>query len=145
MIILSRRQAKAIDLLFFNADKLREEMISIAAERAAQAEDSVDPTLRVAVEHLAPVPYAMGYEKPERWLKAAEETWEKYSGTELGKAMHRRYILKEAWQRTVYECYITDGTYFKWREEFIIFAALMLAKEGINLELDNGTMLRDLK
>ena len=144
MIILSRRQADVIDMLFYNSEKLREEMAYLAKERVAQAADSADPTAKQAVENLAPVPYAMGYEKPELWLQAEKETWEKYEGTIIGDCMRRRYKLKEVWQMTVVNCYVSDGTYFKYREEFVLYAALMLAKKGINLELDNGQWLWDL-
>ena len=143
MSILSRRQMKAIDRFFFIAPKLQEELMSIAAERVAKAEASSDPTAREAVENLAPVPYALGYDNPELWLQAVNETWEKYEGTSIGEIMHRRYCLKETWQRTVYESYVSDAVYFRYRSEFILYAALMLAKKGIDLELDDGKMLSE--
>ena len=143
MSILSRRQMKAIDRLFFNAHKLQEAVMSIAAERAAKAEASSDPTARSAVEHLVTVPHACGYDNPELWLQAVKETWEKYDGTLVGDLMRRRYILKEVWQKTQYECYVSDAAYFNYRQEFIIYAALMLAKKGIDLELDDGKMLSE--
>ncbi len=143
MGILSKRQIEAIDLLFYNASKLEEEIKAVAAERRAAAFNSADPTAKEAVEHLASVPYALGYDNPELWLQAVNETWEKYEGTSIGKIMHRRYCLKETWQRTVYESYVSDAVYFRYRSEFILYAALMLAKKGIDLELSDGKMLSE--
>lgn len=143
MSLLSRRQMKKIDRLFFNARQLQEEVKLIAAERVAMAADSADPTAREAVEHLAPVPHAMGYDNPEAWLQAAEETWGHYRGTPIGDAMRRRYDLKEVWQRTQYENFLSDSVYFVYRAEFISYAALMLAKKGIDLELSDGSWLSD--
>lgn len=143
MSVLSKRQKEKIDRLFFETDKLQEEVISIAAERATKAEASSDPTARSAVERLASVPHAYGYDNPELWLQAVRETWEKYDGTQIGRAMHRRYILKEEWLHTVYECCISEAVYFRYFKEFIIYAALMLARKGIDLELDDGKMLSE--
>ena len=143
MSVLSKRQKDEIDRLFFEAKTLQEEVTSIAAERASMAEDSADPTARQAVEHLAPVPHALGYDNPELWLQAVKETWDKYRGTNIGKAMHSRYILKKNWTQTAYEQFISDGCYFKYLDEFILYAALMLAKKGIDLEMGDGKMLSD--
>lgn len=143
MSILSRRQKNKIDRFFFETEKLQEEVISIAAERAAKVEKSADPTARQAVEHLAPVPHAFGYDDPELWLQAAKETWDKYRGTRIGEAMQHRYALKKNWTQTTYEQFISDGCYFKYLDEFILYAALMLAKKGIDLELDDGKKLSE--
>ena len=143
MSILSRRQKKKIDRFFFETKKLQEDVISIAAERAAKAEESADPTARQAVERLAPVPHALGYDDPERWLQAAKETWDKYRDTQTGELMRRRYILKETWQVTLYECYISETVYFHALNEFILYAALKLAEKKIDLELDDGKKLSE--
>lgn len=143
MSILSRRQKNKIDRFFFETEKLQEEVISIAAERAAKAEESADPTARQAVEHLAPVPHAFGYDDPELWLQAAKETWDKYGSTQIGEVMRRRYVLNENWIQTTFQCFISDGCYFKYLDEFILYCALMLAKKGIDLELDDGKMLSE--
>ena len=143
MSILSRRQMKAIDRLFFNAHKLQEAVMSIAAERAAKAEASSDPTARSAVEHLVTVPHACGYDNPELWLQAVKETWEKYDGTPVGETMRQRYELNKPWQSIECDCYVSGPSYFRYYKEFILYAALKLARKGIDLELDDGKMLSE--
>ena len=129
--MLTRVQFQFLDRLFFDAPELQQVVAELRTLKKADAQESADPTAREAVEGLAEIPAAMTYDRPEAWLRVVKLTWDKYHGTPIGDAMCRRYKLREKWTRTVCQLYIADDTYFRWRREFILSAALFAAKEGL--------------
>ena len=131
MAVLTRVQFQFLDRLFFDAPELQQVVAELRTLKKADAQESADPTAREAVEGLAEIPAAMTYDRPEAWLRVVKLTWDKYHGTPIGDAMCRRYKLREKWTRTVCQLYIADDTYFRWRREFILSAALFAAKEGL--------------
>lgn len=131
MAVLTRVQFQFLDRLFFDAPELQQVVAELRTLKKADAQESADPTAREAVEGLAEIPAAMTYDRPEAWLRVVKMTWDKYHGTPIGDAMCRRYKLREKWTRTVCQLYIADDTYFRWRREFILSAALFAAKEGL--------------
>lgn len=124
-------QFQFLDRLFFDAPALQQVVAELRTLKKADAQESADPTAREAVEGMAEIPAAMTYNRPEAWLRVVKMTWDKYHGTPIGDAMCRRYKLREKWTRTVCQLYIADDTYFRWRREFILSAALFAAKEGL--------------
>lgn len=131
MAVLTKEQFAFLDKLFFDAPALQQAVEELRVLRKADAADSADPTAREAVAGLEEVPAAMTYDRPEAWLRVVKLTWDKYHGTPIGDAMCRRYKLREKWTLTVCQLYIADDTYFRWRREFILSAALFAAKEGL--------------
>lgn len=131
MSVLPQEQFKFLDRLFFDAPALDQAVKELRTISKAAAQDSADPTAKEAVAGLAEIPNAMGYDRPEAWLRVVRLTWEKYHGTEKGDAMCRRYKLREKWTRTVIDICVADDTYFRWRREFILSAALFAAREGL--------------
>lgn len=131
MAVLTRVQFQFLDRLFFDAPALQQAVEELRTIKKADAQESADPTAREAVEGMAEIPAAMTYDRPEAWLRVVQQTWDKYQHTTIGDAMCRRYKLREKWTRTVCYLFIADDTYFRWRREFILSAALYAAREGL--------------
>jgi hypothetical protein len=131
MAVLTKQQFQILEKLFYDAPALQQAVEELRILRKTDAQDTADPTAKEAVEGLAEIPAAMTYQRPEAWLRVVENTWTKYQNTPIGDAMCKRYKLREKWTRTVCCLYIADDTYFRWRREFILSAALFAAKEGL--------------
>jgi hypothetical protein len=131
MAVLTKQQFQLLEKLFYDAPALEQAVEELRIIKKSDAQDSPDPTAREAVEGLAEIPAAMTYKRPEAWLRVVENTWAKYHGTPIGDAMCRRYKLREKWTLTVCKKFIADDTYFRWRREFVLSAALFAAKEGL--------------
>ena len=131
MGVLSKQQFQFLDRLFYDAPALQQAVEELRIIKKSDAQDTADPTAREAVEGMAEIPAAMTYDRPEAWLRVVKLTWDKYHQTPIGDAMCRRYKLREKWTLTVCSIYIADDTYFRWRREFILSAALFAAKEGL--------------
>ena len=129
--MLSKQQFQFLDRLFYDAPALTQAVEELRIIKKSDAQDSPDPTAREAVEGMAEIPAAMTYDRPESWLRVVKLTWDKYNQTSIGDAMCRRYKLREKWTLTVCNLFIADDTYFRWRREFILSAALFAAKEGL--------------
>ena len=132
MSVLSRKQIKFLDKLFFDAAPLQQAVSELRSEAVVNAEQSADPTARQAVAGIAELPEAMGYKRPEAWLQVVELTWARYnSETAKGKVMRRRYIRRESAETSCIHEHISAGTYWNWREDFLIYAAIMAARERL--------------
>ena len=138
--LLTNRQYKKIDRLFFIGPAIKKELDEVQAERVAAAEKSCDPTARTSIETIGGIPCLGGYENPVAWISALTETWERYNqNTEVGSAMLRRYNLKESAETTCIILAISPATYWNWRNEFLDYAALALVRKGITLEFREPT------
>ena len=131
MAVLTNEQFSFLDKLFYNAPALQQAVDELRVLRKADAQDSADPTAREAVAGLEEIPAAMTYERPEAWLRVVDATWQRYHGTLVEDVMCRRYKLREWWLDTVHEKNIAENTYFRWRREFILSAALIAARDGL--------------
>ena len=132
MSVLSRKQKKYIDKLFYQERQLREAVGELRAAVVADAADSADPTARQAVETIADLPDIMGYKHPEAWLRVMDLTWKRYHDQHhIGKIMRERYVRRESPQLTSINNHIVEGTYWLWREEFLTYAAMMAIKNGL--------------
>ena len=131
MAVLTKAQFQFFDTLFFDAPALAQAVEELRILSKAQAKDSADPTAKEAVAGLSEIPAAMTYDRPEAWLRVVNKTWHKYHKTQIGDAMCRRYKLREKWTRTAVIFFVAPETYFRWRKEFILSAALFAAGEGL--------------
>jgi len=132
--VLSRKQKKYIDKLFFNEAKLREAVGELRTALVTDAAGSADPTAKEAVATLADLPEIMGCKQPEVWLRVMDLTWKRYhEHHHIGKCMRGRYQRHESPQRTSIENAIVEGTYWLWREEFLTYAAMMAVMNGIQI------------
>ena len=132
MSVLTRKQKKFIDRLFFQERQLREAVGELRAAVVADAADSADPTARQAVETIAELPEVNGIKHPEVWLHVMDLTWKRYHDQHpVGKVLRGRYVLRDSPQMTSIKEHIVEGTYWNWREEFLTYAAMMAAKNGL--------------
>lgn len=132
MSVLSRKQKKYIDKLFYQERQLREAVGELRAAVVADAADSADPTARQAVEAIADLPELNGIKNPEAWLRVMDLTWKRYHDQHhIGKIMRDRYVMRKSPQRTSIDAHIVEGTYWLWREEFLTYAAMMAIKNGL--------------
>lgn len=132
MAVLKREEIRFFDSLFFRAPLIAQAVADLRSEGITRAEESADPTVRTAIELLDPVKNVMGLDDPETWLRVIEDTWHRYpvDGT-IGEAMYRRYRKRESAETTCILLALSRGTYFNWREEFLIYASLTAAKLGV--------------
>lgn len=134
MSVLSRKQKKYIDKLFYHESQLREAVGEMRAAVVADAADSADPTAKEAVAALADLPELMGYKHPEVWLRVMDLTWKRYhEHHHIGKCMRGRYQRRESPQYTSIDNNIVEGTYWLWRDEFLTYAAMMAVMNGIQI------------
>ena len=124
LAVLSRKQLNFIEQVFCHQQELEHAVCEMRIWLLTDAAQSADPTARIAIA-------GMTVADPELWLDVVYETWDKYRDTEVGWAMHRRYELHEIWTRTCCACSIADVTYFSWRKEFLLSAALFAAGKGL--------------
>ena len=134
MSVLTRRQKKRIDRLFWNERKLRTATKEFRIAVSSDAEHSADPTARQAVANLSELSPLLECEHPELWLHVMDLTWERYSSShQIGKAMRRRYVSHESVETIAIMEYTTTRNIFKWRDEFLIYAAMMALKNGLTI------------
>ena len=132
MAVLSRKQMKFLDRLFYNAPALEKAVAELRAEAASAAMQSVDPTSREAVVNIMPVNYAMGYDDPEQWLQVVAMTWARFHvHTGIGAAMRKRYRKNESPELICATEHIGVNTFFVWRKEFLLFAAFSAARKNL--------------
>ena len=135
MPLFSRKQYKFMEKLFYDSAALMQAVQEMRSNMQAAAEKTADPTAKTAVTNLAAVPEVMGYADPEAWLQVAAQTWACYHiGTGVGKAMCRRYKLRESPEKTCIMNHISEGTYWHWRLEFLNKAGLFAAYKGLKLQ-----------
>lgn len=129
MLLIPRSLIKNLDKLFFEADIMREEIPELKACRQSDgANVSADPTGMESVATVAPIEWWRGYHYPEQWLQVVDNTWAQYGDTDIGRAMRERYTDGKSQVQITTEKYISDKTYFCWRETFLICALLEAAK-----------------
>lgn len=132
MSVLSRKQKKCIDKLFRDSAALERAVKDIRATVHTTAEQSADPTARQAVVNMEEIPEAMGYKRPEAWLRVVELTWARYHSEHyIGRAMRRRYIKRESAETICMMEHMAVPTFWRMRDEFLIYAAFCAVREGL--------------
>ena len=100
MAVLTKKQEKFFEKLFYDEAKLQRIVSELHAARVSDAKNSADPTAKETIARLENVVSVMGYDDPAAWLEVAGENWGKYRHTLVGKAMARRYKRREIWTST---------------------------------------------
>ena len=132
MAVLTTSQIKKLEAAFFHETDLRTLSVEFREARISDAANSADPTAKQVVEGLSEQHMFFDFAEPDRWLEMVSDTWVRYRGTPIGKAMHRRYVLREPWQRTCIKCFISDPTYYAYRQEFLLTAALIASRMNLD-------------
>ncbi len=68
---------------------------------------------------------------PNGWRQPIRDTWEKYRGSMVAEAMARRYRLRQDRKIIYRKMGITKDTFYSWRREFLISAALAGIRSGL--------------
>lgn len=70
-----------------------------------------------------------GASESEVWQHVKSATWKRYRGSRIGGLMYRRYVMGENSK----QARMNEATYYNYRNEFLLFAAIELAKAGVNV------------
>ena len=69
------------------------------------------------------------------WQRVKAATWKRYNGSRIGALMYRRYVLGVKGAPPG----MNVATYYNYRNKFILYAALELARNGVDVfELGNN-------
>lgn len=69
---------------------------------------------------------------PLSWRSVLSCVWDKYKGSRRATAMRQRYYCRKTQTETRCEMNISINSYFNWRMDFIVSAALEAARRGID-------------
>ncbi len=67
----------------------------------------------------------------EHWIRVIEQTMYKYAGTEKGRLMQLKYERELSEREICSELHIERATYYNWRQDIVMYAALVAAQEGL--------------
>ena len=69
---------------------------------------------------------------PLCWQRVLSCVWDKYKGSRRAAAMRQRYYYRKTQTETRCAMNISLNSYFNWRMDFIVSAALEAARRGID-------------
>lgn len=69
---------------------------------------------------------------PLRWRSVLSCVWDKYKGSRRATAMRQRYYYGKTQTETRCDMNISLNSYFNWRMDFIVSAALEAARRGVD-------------
>ena len=69
---------------------------------------------------------------PLNWQRVISSVWDKYKGSQRAAVMRQRYYYGKRHTETIAEMKISLNSYFNWRMEFLISAAIEAARRGID-------------
>ena len=67
----------------------------------------------------------------DKWLKTIENTVKFFRGTGIEKYIKKRYFENQRKDDVMLELHIETTTFYRWREEVIIYACIMAIQEGL--------------
>jgi len=67
----------------------------------------------------------------EKWLKVVEATIQRYKDTSLGLLLQKRYFDELGEIHICRELHIERATYYRWRNEIVIYTAMLALQEGL--------------
>jgi len=135
--ILERRIYKKIEYYLYHYFQIRREV-------EQEKEDIIESGGRDIVEWGGGISYhsdptaskAVRLTKPEiiekeKWLKIIEKTIQHFESTEKGRLLQKKYFDELGEKHICEELYIERATYYNWRNEIVLYAALLAAQEGL--------------
>lgn len=137
MGVLDKRIYKKIEWYLYNYHNLRREVerekrdiIEAGGRDLAEWGGGIsyhsDPTALRAVKLTRPELI-----EKEKWLKVIENTIQHFKGTEKGRLLQKRYFDQLRERYTCRELHIERTTYYRWREEIVLYTALLAAQYGL--------------
>ena len=142
-MIFGKNSITMIDRIFFNYDKIKRAVAETRAEQQKRKEGGgggiSDPTALAAINAISPIPFVViedgNFErkiyKPEIWLKIVTYTFGIFGERMEAELARRRYLKAEKPDYTADCMRIGQRTYYDWRNDFIMQAALMAASENL--------------
>jgi len=85
-----------------------------------------DPTASKAIKLVRP-----DIVEKEKWLKVIEGTIQHFQGTEKGRLLQKKYFDQLGERHICQELHIERATYYNWRNEIVLYAALLAVQEGL--------------
>jgi len=67
----------------------------------------------------------------EKWLKVVEGTIQHFQGTDKGKLLQKKYFDELGEKHICQELFIDRSTYYNWRNEIVLYTALLAAQYGL--------------
>ncbi len=67
----------------------------------------------------------------EKWLKTVEISINHFKNTEKGRLLQMKYFEELSEMYICQELHIERATYFRWREEIVIYTAMLALQEGL--------------
>jgi phage transcriptional activator, RinA family len=137
MGILSRRMYKKIEWYLYNyysirrdIEKTKEDIIEAGCRDLTEWGGGIsyhsDPTASKAIK----LTRESILEK-ERWIKVINQVIKHYNETEKGKLLQKKYFDELGERHICQELHIERATYYRWREEIVIYTAMLALQEGL--------------
>lgn len=137
MGVLDKRIYKKIEWYLYNYHNLRREVerekrdiIEAGGRDLAEWGGGIshhsDPTANRAIKLTSPELL-----EKEKWLKVIEGTIQHFQGTEKGRLLQKKYFDELGERHICRELHIERATYYNWRNEIVLYAALLAAQEGL--------------
>jgi len=137
MGVLERQIYKKIEWHLYNyfnlkreVNEAKEEIINAGGRDLTEWGGGIsyhsDPTATRAIKLTRPE-----LVEKEKWLKVIEGTIQHYKGTEKGRLLQKKYFDQLGERHICRELHIERTTYYRWREEIVIYAALLAVQYGL--------------
>lgn len=137
MSVLDRRTYKKIEYYLYNYYKIKREVelkkqdiIESGGRDLAEWGGGIsyrsDPTAVKAVKLCK-----RDIIEYEKWLKTVEISINHFKNTEKGRLLQMKYFEELSEMYICQELHIERATYFRWREEIVIYTAMLALQEGL--------------
>lgn len=137
MGILARQTYKQVEWYLYNYHKIKrevkiskEDIIEGGGRDLAEWGGGIsyrsDPTASKAVRLCKDE--IVNYEK---WLKVIDHVVKRYKNTGHGRLLQKRYFDELGEVQICRELHIERTTYYRWREEIVVYTAMIAAQEGL--------------
>lgn len=137
MAILSRQLYKKIEWYLYNYYNIRRKVAEIKqnivdaggrdlSEWGGGVSYHSDPTASKAIKLTR-----QDIVEKEKWLKVVEGTISHFQGTEKGRLLQKKYFDELSNLHVMRELHIEKTTFYRWREEIVIYAAMLAIQAGL--------------
>lgn len=137
MGILSRKIYKQIEWYLYNyyeikreVQELKDEIIEGRSYDISEWGGGIsyhsDPTANRAIKLTR-----LDLVEKEKWLKVIEGTIQHFQGTEKGRLLQKKYFDELGERHICRELHIERTTYYRWREEIVLYTALLATQYGL--------------
>lgn len=137
MGVLDRKIYKKIEYYLYHYFEIRREVEEIRqdiiegggrdiTERGSGISYHSDPTANKVVKLTRP-----DLIEKEKWLKVVEGTIQHFEGTDKGRLLQKKYLNGLGERHICQELLIERATYYNWRNEIVLYAAILAAQYGL--------------